>query len=87
MFSFASVEAPGLDRKRLIDVVFVAGLLVRVFDCGLDGFGGGERPVDKGFEEVDLQYEISKQCCLGKIELAHLRVPWDRDWKRSCCLV
>ncbi len=52
--SLIAIATPRLDRKGLILVVFVACLLVGFSDEALDGFGGGQRPDDQGFEESEL---------------------------------
>lgn len=44
--ALAAVDAPGLDRTRLVKVILVAGLLVGFFEQGVNGFRGAEGPID-----------------------------------------
>lgn len=39
-----AIATPWLDRKGLVLIVFMAGLLVGFFDEALDGFGRGQGP-------------------------------------------
>lgn len=48
--AFQPVATPRLHGKRLVQVVFMACLLVGLLDLGLDGFGRGEGPEDQRFQ-------------------------------------
>ena len=45
--SLVTIRAPRLDRERLVQIVFVSGLLVGLGDYSADRLGRGEGPVDE----------------------------------------
>lgn len=53
--SLVTIRAPRLDRERLVQIVFVPGLLVGLGDYGADRLGRRERPIDESSQKGKLK--------------------------------
>lgn len=57
--SLVTIRAPRLDRERLVQIVFVPGLLVGLGDYGAYRLGRGECPIDERPEKGKLKVKLS----------------------------